>query len=87
LQGKIQEALDNYAIALKLKPGTAVVLNNMAWIYATHPEAKYRNGAKAVEMLRPFAAQPDCDSNLLEYPGGGLRRGRPIRSRPQDHRD
>ena len=38
----------------------------MAWIYATHPESRYRDGARAVELLRPLAASADSDANLLD---------------------
>jgi protein O-mannosyl-transferase len=64
--GKTQEALDHYAIVLRLAPGESKALNNIAWIYATHPEARFRNGIRAVELLRPLAATPDCDPNVLD---------------------
>ena len=64
--GKTQEALDNYWIVLRLKPGERGASNNIAWIYATHPDSRFRNGAKAVELMRPLAAAPDCDANFLD---------------------
>ena len=66
LQGKTQEALENYLILLRLRPGDRETLNNIAWIYATHPDARFRDGAKAVDLLRPLAAKADSDSNLLD---------------------
>ncbi len=64
--GKTQEALDNYWIVLRLKPGDRGASNNIAWIYATHPDSRFRNGAKAVELMQPLAAAPDCDANFLD---------------------
>ncbi len=64
--GETQEALKNYWMVLRLSPGEPGALNNIAWIYATHPKEEIRNGAKAVELLRPLAAKADCDSNLLD---------------------
>ncbi len=67
--GKTQDALDNYAIFLWLSPGERGALNNIAWIYATHPKNEFRDGAKAIELLQPLAAKPDNApefSNLLD---------------------
>ena len=41
-------------------------MNNVAWIHATHPDARFRDGAKAVDLLRPLTAKADCESNLLD---------------------
>ncbi len=64
--GKIQEALENYWIVLRLRPAERGALNNVAWIHAAHPDPRFRDGAKAVELLRPLAAAPDCDANTLD---------------------
>ena len=67
--GNTQQALDNFRLFLKLKPGNGAALNNIAWIYATHPDSRFRNGAKAIELLEPLAAKSDDDpafSNLLD---------------------
>jgi len=48
-QGRIAEAMAEFAEALKLKPDNVEVYNHRAMIWATHPEAKYRDGRRAVE--------------------------------------
>jgi Flp pilus assembly protein TadD len=48
-QGKVDEALAQYAESLRLEPGYVEALNNRAMIWAAHPEAKYRDGRRAVE--------------------------------------
>jgi tetratricopeptide (TPR) repeat protein len=47
-QGKFQDALGHYLAALQLKPDSPDVLNNLAWLLATCPDAQLRNGAQAV---------------------------------------
>ena len=64
--GKTQEALENYAAVLRLRPGERGALNNIAWIHAMHPDPRFRDGAKAVELLRPLAAAPDSDANTFD---------------------
>jgi protein O-mannosyl-transferase len=66
LQGKTELALENYAVALRIKPGEKGTTNNIAWIYSTHPNERYRNGDAAIALLEPLAARPDCDANLLD---------------------
>lgn len=50
--GRIKEALAHYSRALEINPDDAEVLNNMAWVLATAPEASMRNGEKALEMAQ-----------------------------------
>lgn len=47
---KPDEAIQHYREALRLNPDAVDVLNNLAWLLATHPDAKYRNGAEAVSL-------------------------------------
>ncbi len=48
-QGKFQEAVAHYDLALSLDPGYADAHNNRAMMMAACPEAKYRDGKRAVE--------------------------------------
>jgi protein O-mannosyl-transferase len=48
-QGKFEAATARYAEALRLNPNYGEAYNNLALIMATCPEAKYRDGGKAVE--------------------------------------
>ncbi len=66
LQGKARNALENYALVFRLRPGDRGTSNNVAWIRATHPDEQFRDGVKAIDLLQPLAAKPDSDANLLD---------------------
>lgn len=48
--GKQAESLIDYEKALKLRPEDDGILNNLAWVLATSPDAKVRNGKRAIEL-------------------------------------
>jgi protein O-mannosyl-transferase len=48
--GRIDEALTHYNRALELGPADVNVRNNLAWLLATFPEARIRNGPRAVQL-------------------------------------
>jgi tetratricopeptide (TPR) repeat protein len=60
-EGRNREACDSWQQALEINPGQLYVLNNLAWLLATTPDAALRNGSRAVEL----AAQAS------EMSGGG----------------
>lgn len=43
------KALADLDTAIRLGPGNAAAYNNRAWLWATCPDARYRDGTKAVE--------------------------------------
>ena len=49
-QGKAGEAVVEYKATLELEPKWEPVLNNLAWLLATHPDASVRDGALAVKL-------------------------------------
>jgi Tfp pilus assembly protein PilF len=49
-QGKYDEALRHYKKAMESRPDLTGALNNLAWMRATHPDARYRDGAEAVQL-------------------------------------
>ncbi|MBW2137559.1 MAG: fused MFS/spermidine synthase [Deltaproteobacteria bacterium] len=49
-QGRIAQAINHYSEVLNLNPNHIDVLNNLAWIFATHRDPTFRNGPKAVQM-------------------------------------
>ncbi|HQL79871.1 MAG TPA: tetratricopeptide repeat protein [Verrucomicrobiota bacterium] len=49
-QGSTRAALEHYHEALRLRPDWPGVLNNLAWLLATHPSAEFRNGPHAVPL-------------------------------------
>ena len=51
-QGKIAEALAQWREAIRLRPKDMVLLNAVARLLATHPDASVRNGPEAVELAR-----------------------------------
>jgi len=48
--GKRTEAIADYEAALKIEPKDTGILNNLAWILCTSPDAKFRNGKRALEL-------------------------------------
>jgi len=49
-QGQVEQAMTHYRAALKLEPNDVKSLNNLAWLLATCPEARLRNGQEAVRL-------------------------------------
>ncbi|MGD0746151.1 MAG: tetratricopeptide repeat protein [Verrucomicrobiota bacterium] len=56
LQGKTQEAIDQYRQLLQYNPNHLEALNNLAWLLAANEDPKVRNGADAVQF-----AERACD--------------------------
>jgi tetratricopeptide (TPR) repeat protein len=48
--GKQAEAIADYEAALKLQPDDTGILNNLAWVLATSPDEKLRDGKRAIEL-------------------------------------
>jgi tetratricopeptide (TPR) repeat protein len=61
-KGRVDEAIAEYRKALQLKPGYLDALNNLAWMLATCPETRLRNGVEAVQLAQK-AAQLDGGEN------------------------
>jgi tetratricopeptide (TPR) repeat protein len=55
-QGMTQEAIDHYQEAIRRNSARPEALNGLAWLLATGPDAKFRDGAEAVRL-----AQEACD--------------------------
>lgn len=49
-EGLIAEAIAEYRMVLNKNPNAADALNNLAWILATSPDPKLRNGSEAVQL-------------------------------------
>jgi protein O-mannosyl-transferase len=56
-------AVQHYRQALQTRPDWPVVLNNLAWLLATNPDAQLRNGVEAVQL-----AQRACKLTNDEMP-------------------
>ena len=61
-QGKPKEAMDSWQQALEINPDQIYVLNNLAWLLATTPDAALRNGTRAI-ALAAQASQLSGDRN------------------------
>ena len=62
-QGKGREAIAEYKQAVKLNPNYPELLNNYAWLLATHRDAEIRNGHLAVEL-----GERACELTKYEVP-------------------
>jgi tetratricopeptide (TPR) repeat protein len=49
-QGRNKEAVAQYRQGLKINADDLPILNNLAWLQATCPDATFRNGIEAVEL-------------------------------------
>jgi protein O-mannosyl-transferase len=63
--GRIPEALEQYKTALKLDPEMPAVLNNLAWLLATHPDQAWRNGPEAVRSAERAVTLTNRRQSLL----------------------
>ena len=57
--GKYDEALAGFDACLGIAPDNAAAYNSKAWLLATCPEAKYRDGKAAIEL-----AKKACDLTM-----------------------
>jgi tetratricopeptide (TPR) repeat protein len=49
-EDRTEEAIAHYQEALRLSNNSPTVLNNLAWLFATHKNPKFRDGEKAVQL-------------------------------------
>jgi tetratricopeptide (TPR) repeat protein len=49
-QGRIKEAIDEWQETLAFQPENGNAKSNLAWVFATYPEASVRNGTQAVQL-------------------------------------
>ena len=59
------DRITHYRAVLKVRPDDVGALNNTAWLLATHPDPKVRNGAEAVALARRAAELTPGDPNSL----------------------
>jgi len=66
-QGKTAEAVSHYRHALRLSPNNTVAANDLAWILASSPDPRFRNGAEAVRLARLACRQTGfSDPKMLD---------------------
>jgi serine/threonine-protein kinase len=59
-------AIANYNEAIRLKPSFAGAYNGLAWLLATSKEARWRDGAKAVDMAEQAVALRADEPNFID---------------------
>jgi len=64
-KGAIKEAINEYHAALQLVPDSVAILNNLAWLLATHPEAEFRNGSEAVMLAEHACTLTSYNATIL----------------------
>jgi tetratricopeptide (TPR) repeat protein len=64
--GRIDEAIVQYQTVMKIDPGDAMAYNNIAWIRATRPDPKYRDGAQAVALATRAVELDKNNANFLD---------------------
>jgi Flp pilus assembly protein TadD len=70
---EVEGACGHYREAIRLKPDWLAALNNLAWLLATRPEARFREGAAAVVLAeRGVALTRTNDAKLLDTLSGAL---------------
>jgi tetratricopeptide (TPR) repeat protein len=72
-RNEVAEAARHYREAIRLKPDWIEALNNLAWLLATQPDARFRDGQQAVELaVRGVALTHTNNAGLLDTLGGAL---------------
>ncbi len=61
--GQAEQAIVGYRKALEGNPNMLPALNNLAWVLATHKDAKLRNGKEAVELASRL-----CELSQFKHP-------------------
>jgi len=61
--GQFQEAETAYSKILELAPKSPLTLNNLAWLLATCPDAKFRDPGRAVELAKKAVALAPKEGN------------------------
>jgi tetratricopeptide (TPR) repeat protein len=77
-QGKVEEAIDQYKTVLREDQANARACHDLAWLFATTDNAKYRDPAQAVEFARRSVAlteekKPECWMTLAMACAGANR--------------
>ena len=62
-QGELDKAIMHFREAIRLRPDWVNPMNNLAWIFATHKETKFRNREEAIRL-----AERACELTKYEKP-------------------
>ncbi|MBA2271212.1 MAG: glycosyltransferase family 39 protein [Chthoniobacterales bacterium] len=59
------DAIPHYEAALAADPESALPMNNLAWVLATHPDYTVRNGTRASELALKAAWETDASDPVI----------------------
>jgi len=65
-QGRVKEAIEQWQETLAAEPENGNAKSNLAWVFATYPEASFRDGPKAVQLAEQ-ALQLSGGKNALIF--------------------
>ncbi|MFC1738649.1 fused MFS/spermidine synthase [Planctomycetota bacterium] len=57
--GQTESAVHHFRQTLRFNPKHFIAMNNLAWIWATHPETVHRNGPEAVRLALHICKETD----------------------------
>ncbi len=67
MRGDLKNAIEHFSDACRLNTNLLVAANSLAWIRATHPNPKFRDGAEAVQLAsRAVKLAGEKDFSVLE---------------------
>ena len=66
-KGQTEKAIQQYRTALRFSPDWPEVLNNLAWLFATHKNPRFRDGAQALQLAQTACELTDQEqANFLD---------------------
>jgi predicted Zn-dependent protease len=66
LKGESESAVEHYRAAVKADPAWLEPSNNLAWLLATCPDAKLRNGPEALRLAQSAIAKQSANPNAWD---------------------
>ena len=80
--GNYEKSIADYNEAIRIDPGLSDAYNGLAWILATCPDPKHRDGKKAVELATKACELTEWKNAYRDrHAGCRVRRGRRFRWR------
>jgi len=64
-KGQVEEAIAHYQAAIEVQPTNAYILDNLAWLRAANPQARYRDGAEAVRLAEQACQLTDYHAPMI----------------------
>jgi Flp pilus assembly protein TadD len=71
-RGRVEEAAAHWRESLRLRPDHLTAVNNLAWLLATHPDARQRDPQEALALAERAARLAPGDPAVLDTLGAAL---------------